>query len=117
MSYDEAGQPTLVGRFDGDEFAFHAEGNVTEQTDARGRKVRMRDAGMGQLVEHQDPMGHRVRLRYDEETYLVGVENQHGEEYGFVLDPWDASSKSETGRNGWRPTSQSSRLRAPRQSK
>ena len=46
----------------------------------------MRYAGMDQLVEHTDPMGHRVRLRYDEETDLVAVENQQGDAYAFTLD-------------------------------
>lgn len=48
--------------------AYDPEGNLSEQTDARGRVTRMRYAGMGQLVEHTDPAGNKVRLHYDEET-------------------------------------------------
>jgi RHS repeat-associated protein len=84
--YDPCGRLLTLEEPDGNvrRFAYDPSGNVTLVQDHQ-RRIRFHYSGFHKLAEREET-GARVRLRYDTEGQLVGLQNEAGEEHSFLLD-------------------------------
>ncbi|MCG5055327.1 MAG: RHS domain-containing protein [Myxococcales bacterium] len=85
--FDVLGRITRILEPDGNErvFSYDAEGNVVAAKD-RHHDVRFTYQGMNRLRKREEA-GTAVRFAYDKEERLLGVQNEHGLVYQFVLGP------------------------------
>ncbi|HWO14721.1 MAG TPA: DUF6531 domain-containing protein, partial [Polyangiaceae bacterium] len=85
--YDLSGRLVRVAEADGNvrELSYDPEGSVTRAKD-RDHDVAFEYQGLSRLAARSEA-GTRVTFRYDTEERIVGIENEHGAVYRFVLDP------------------------------
>ncbi|MCG5053689.1 MAG: RHS domain-containing protein [Myxococcales bacterium] len=85
--WDALGRLVRVHEPDGNErrLAYDAEGNVVHAKDVH-HDVRFTYQGMNRLRKREEA-GTAVRFAYDTEEQLLGVQNEHGMVYQFVLGP------------------------------
>ncbi len=99
--YDALGRVVQISEPDGNvrQLEYDREGNVARAKD-RHRDVRFRYQGMNKLASREEA-GTTVKLHYDTEERLVGIQNEHGFVYRFELGP-TGDVDVETGFDGLR---------------